>query len=353
MIINEHDPRAGKIYQVVDEHAKVRAGAVLPSDDLLKQFYRDMMRVRAIDDKAFKLQRQGRMHTFPQITGHEAIQIAAAYAMQEEDWLAPSYREEALVHLRGVPYSQILLFWLGNEKGSAYPKDVNVLPFSIPIASHMLHAVGIGWGAKMCGEKIAVVTTFGDGATSEGEFHEAMNFAGVFKAPVVFLCTNNQWAISVCRKDQSASKTLAEKAFGYGFDGICVDGLDVVAMHQVMQEACDKARNGGGPTMIEAVTYRLCDHTTADDASIYQDVDERKAWEQKDGVRRLRKLLEKRGLWSASDDEALEKEVQTFIDQTIRELEASPEVTPDEIFSTTFADMPPRLKKQLEDVKAS
>src|SRR3989338_1052739 len=351
MLFNTYDPRQGKIYQVMNEAGELAKGAPLPSDAMLKQFYRDMVRLRAIDDKAFNLQRQGRLNTYPQIKGHEAIQVSAAHAMKPQDWLVPSYREGALAHLRGVPFYQVLLFWFGNEMGSHFPQEAKVLPFSIPIASHLPHAVGIGWGAKLRKENLAVVATFGDGATSEGEFHEAMNFAGVYKAPVVFLCTNNQWAISVSREMQTASQTLAEKAFGYGFHGIAVDGMDILAMYQVMTEALEKARCGEGPTFIEAVTYRLCDHTTADDASIYQCAEDVAMWKEKDGVLRLRRFLEKKGLWQKKDDEEIQQQAQVFVEETVHAFETYAKPTPEEIFNFTFAETSPRLREQLEDAK--
>lgn len=338
--------------QVINESAEVVKGAKLPSDTLLKQFYRDMVRMRAVDDKAFKLQRQGRLGTYPQIKGHEAIQIGTAHAMYDEDWIVPSYREGGLMALRGVDFGDILLFWAGNEMGSHFANNVRCFPIAIPIASQIPHGVGFAWGAKLKKEKCAVVTCFGDGATSEGEFHEGLNFAGVFKTPNVFLCSNNQFAISVGRDRQTASSTLAEKAFAYGFDGVMVDGMDVIAVYQVMKEAIDKARAGKGPTLVEAVTYRLCDHTTADDASIYQNPAEKEQWHKRDGVMRLQKLLIRQGLWSDQDEKNLEEESKRFVEQVVTKLESTPHQTPRNIFEHTFAEMPPRLQYQLADLES-
>lgn len=351
MIIGKYDPLKGERYSVIDENGVIISDAILPPDELLIQIYREMVLIRTADDKAFSLQRQGRIGTYPQLKGSEGIQVGSAHGMKEGDWLVPSYREHGLMHLRGVPLGNIYLYWAGNEMGSHLPDDTRVLPVSIPVGSQTLHAVGIGMSANIRNEKLAVLACFGDGAVSEGECHEAFNFAGVFKTPVVFLCSNNQFAISVRNNRQTASNSIAQKAIAYGFDGVIVDGMDAVAVYQVVTEAMDKARSGGGPTLIEAVTYRISDHTTADDASIYRDVTEVEAWKSKEPVLRLKKFLESRGLWSSSDEDKLLEDVLHKIDEGVSYFESKTAQTPGEIFGATYATLPENLKWQLVDLK--
>ncbi len=351
MVFDKYDPRKGELYQVVNEASEVVEGGELPADDVLKTFYHEMALLRALDDKAFLLQRQGRMGTYPQVKGAEAIQIGAAHAMNKEDWLVPSYREAGLMAQRGVDYSDIWLFWLGNEISMKFAEDVKVFPIAVPVGSQLLHAVGLGMAANIKKENFAILACCGDGATSEGEVHEAMNFAGVMKVPVVFLVSNNQFAISVPRSKQTASKTIAEKAYAYGFSGVQVDGMDVVAMHQAVREGLDRARSGQGPSLIEALTFRLCDHTTADNAKIYQNQTDLAAWQQKDGVARLKNLLEKRKLWTKADEENLQAAAQKKVEEVVAKLESAPKQTPKEIFAHTYATMPAHLTEQLEDLQ--
>lgn len=353
MIIGKFDPFKGEKYGVIDENGQVKEGAVLPPDNLLCQFYREMVLIRAADDKAFALQRQGRIGTYPQLKGNEALQIGAAHAMGPDDWLVPSYREHGLMYLRGMPIENIYLYWAGNEMGNYLPKETRILPIEAPVGSQTLHAVGIGMAATIRGEKLAVLSCFGEGATSEGEFHEAMNFAGTFKAPVVFLCSNNQFAIS-CRHDhQTAAPTYAQKAAAYGFDGIIVDGMDAVAVFQTVAEAMDRARSGGGPVFIEAVTYRLCDHTTSDDASIYRDPAELEIWMAREPVLRFKKFLEAKGLWSARDEEALTIETANRIEGCVAAFESTRSPTSSDIFESTYATLPTQLKWQLKDLQST
>lgn len=316
----------------------------------LKEFYRDMVKIRAMDDKLFSLQRQGRIGTYGQLKGSEAVQAGAARALDKNDWFVPSYRENGIIHLRGVSVGSIFLYWAGNEIGAKFPDGLKTLPVSIPVGSQPLHAVGIGMAAKIKKDKTAVLTCFGDGATSQGELHEAMNFAGVFNAPVVFLCTNNQYAISLKRTKQTKTETLAEKAKAYGFEGIVIDGMDVAAVYQTVAKALEKARNGDGPTFIEAVTFRLCDHTTSDDATLYQDQAEVAKWREKDPVTSLKKHLESNNLWSADDENRLIADVKKEIDEGIKALDSAKMPTPEEIFGFTYASQP-QLNWQLKDLK--
>lgn len=350
MILGKHDPLKGEQYGVIDENGVAVDGANVPDTEKLKRFYRDMVKIRAMDDKCFSLQRQGRIGTYGQLKGSEAVQVGAAHAMDKNDWFVPSYRENGIIHLRGVPIGSIFLYWAGNEKGAEWPIGLKTLPFSIPVGSQPLHAVGIGMAANIREDKTAIVACFGDGATSEGEVHEAMNFAGVFNSPVVFLCTNNQYAISLRRSKQTKTPTLAQKAAAYGFEGIVVDGMDVVAVDQTVSEALNKARTGGGPTFIEAVTFRLCNHTTSDDATLYQDPKEVALWQARDPVLRLKKYLESKHLWTANDEEQLSVSVKKEIDEGAAMLESTATPTPEDIFGCTYASQP-QLNWQLSDLK--
>ena len=351
MIFGQFDPSKGEIYQVINEQAEALPDRQVPEESQLIEWYRNMSILRAVDDKAFRLQRMGRMNTYPQVKGAEAIQIGASNAMHKDDWLAPSYREIGMMQQCGVPFEQTWLYWLGNEQGSKIPEDANVLPIAVPVGSQMLHGTGLAWAAKIKGNKHAVIACCGDGATSEGEVHEAFNFAGVLKVPVVFLVTNNQFAISVPRSSQTASATIAEKAKSYGFEGIMVDGMDVVAMHQVVSEALDKARNGGGPSLIEAVTFRLCDHTTADNAKIYQDQAELEKWKKRDGVERTRRFLTNKGWWDDAKEEALQMEAKAVVDHTVKSMEGTTKPNIEDIFKYNYANMPAHLTEQMAELK--
>jgi pyruvate dehydrogenase E1 component alpha subunit len=243
------------------------------------------------------------------------------------------------------------VYWMGNEIGSHAPEGINVMPVAIPVGTQPLHAVGLGWAAKLRGEDTVAMAYFGDGATSKGDFHEAMNLAGVFKAPTIFLCQNNQFAISVPRKMQTASATLAQKAIAYGFDGIQVDGNDLFAMIIATREAVEKARSGGGPTLIEGVTFRFGPHTTADDPTKYRTDAEIEPWKPLDPFVRLRLYLRSRELWSEEIEQQTTEAAQKELDEVVKEAEAVPAPAPEEIFKYAFAEMTPQLKEQLEYLK--
>jgi pyruvate dehydrogenase E1 component alpha subunit len=233
--------------------------------------YRQMWLLRIYDRKAVSLQRQGRFGTYAQMEGQEACMVASPLSLQPQDWMVTSYRETGAMWMHGVPLKLLALYWMGNEFGSQMPEGVRVLPFSIPVGTHPLHAVGLAYAGKYRQDDSIAVTYFGDGATSEGDVHEAMNMAGVFQLPCIFFCQNNQYAISVPRHHQTASQTIAQKALAYGFPGILVDGNDIFAVYAVMREAVERARGGHGPSLIEAYTYRMGAHTTADDPTKYRD----------------------------------------------------------------------------------
>jgi pyruvate dehydrogenase E1 component alpha subunit len=319
-------------------------------DEAVLEIYGDMVRMRAMDAKALKLQRQGRMGTWPPIKGQEAIQAGVAHAMGGDDWLIPAFREHGVMLLRGVPGHLIYAYWAGDERGSAYPEGVRVFPVAVPVGSQWQHGTGVGLSLKLRGERAAAVAFGGDGSTSEGDFHEAMNCAGVFQSQSVFVIQNNQWAISVPLHRQTASETLAQKAHAYGIPGLQVDGNDVFAVYSAAAEALERARGGGGPTLIEAVTYRLGDHTTADDASRYREEAEVAEWEGRDPISRLRTYMEAKGLWDDAREQALQAEAQAWVDLQVSNLEEMPPQDPREIFTHMYAELSPNLREQMNEV---
>jgi pyruvate dehydrogenase E1 component alpha subunit len=347
-----------QVYNAVTERLEILDHTGVVDEDLMpelapgiiREIYRDMVRMRAMDDKALKLQRQGRMGTWPPIKGQEAIQAGVAHAMDEADWLLPAFREHGIMLLRGVPGHLIYAYWAGDERGSAYPEGVRVFPVAVPVGSQWQHGTGVGLSLKLRGEKAVAVTLGGDGSTSEGDFHEAMNCAGVFQTNSVFVIQNNQWAISIPLHQQTAAETLAQKAHAYGFPGIQVDGNDVFAVYAAASEALTRARSGGGPTLIEAVTYRLGDHTTADDASRYRKDEEVAKWQQRDPIARLRVFLEGRDLWDDDQEHALLEEVHAWVDAQVAALEAMPPQDPSDLFTHMYADLPPHLAEQMAEV---
>ncbi|HSN53992.1 MAG TPA: pyruvate dehydrogenase (acetyl-transferring) E1 component subunit alpha [Candidatus Sulfomarinibacteraceae bacterium] len=348
-----------QVYHAVTERLEILdpSGAVdqalMPDlgDEAVQAIYRDMVRMRAMDDKALKLQRQGRMGTWPPIKGQEAVQAGVARAMADEDWLIPAFREHGVMLLRGVPAHLIYAYWAGDERGSCYPEGVRVFPVAVPVGSQWQHGAGVGLSLKLRGERGVAVTFGGDGSTSEGDFHEALNCAGVFQVPAVFVIQNNQWAISVPLHRQTASETLAQKAHAYGVPGIQVDGNDAFAVYAAAAEALERARGGGGPTLIEAVTYRIGDHTTADDASRYRPDEEVAAWQERDPILRLRRYLEGRKLWDEEREQALWEEARAWVDEQVEAMEAMPPQDPADIFTHMYAELPPNLAEQLAELR--
>lgn len=324
--------------------------------DRLRAMHRTMLLSRRLDERMLNLQRQGRIGTFGPAIGQEAAQIGCAAAMIDADWLVPSYRETTFALWRGTPIAGLLLYIAGFNEGGRIPEGQNDLPIAIPVGTQMLQAVGIGYALAQEDAEAAVVTCFGDGATSQGDFHEAMNCAAVFGAPVVFFCQNNQYAISVPREKQTASRSIVQKAMGYGMRGLQVDGNDVLAVHAAASEALERARRECQPTLIEAVTYRLGVHTTADDPSKYRDEAEVEAWRERDPLPRFQSFLRERELLDDAALEAAEEEVSQAIAAAWEEAEAEmAKLAADRahMFEHVYAERPPSLAAQREAFLAS
>ncbi|WP_138007551.1 pyruvate dehydrogenase (acetyl-transferring) E1 component subunit alpha [Halalkalirubrum salinum] len=357
MSVLERDP--GDLVQVLDEDGAVVGELPDIGDETIVQMYRDMVLARHFDKRAVSLQRQGRMGTYPPLSGQEAAQIGSAHALGDDDWLFPSYREHGASFVRGIPLDQTLLYWMGHEAGNKVPDDVNVFPVAVPIATQTLHATGAAWAASLKGDTdTAMLCYFGDGATSEGDFHEALNFAGVFDTPSVFFCNNNQWAISVPREHQTASETIAQKATAYGFEGVQVDGMDPLAVYKVTREALEKATaaappdSGRRPTLIEAVQYRFGAHTTADDPSVYRDAEEVERWQAKDPIPRLESFCRDRGLLDDESIEAIDTDVTDRVAEAIESAESVARPLPEALFESVYETMPDRHHDQLAEIEA-
>jgi pyruvate dehydrogenase E1 component alpha subunit len=317
-------------------------------DELLLKLHRAMVLNRRFDERLLSLQRQGRIGTFAPITGQEASQLGAVATLEDGDWLLPSFREMAAEVWRGKSLESILLVYGGYNEGGTIPGGINNLPVSIPVGTQTIHAVGLAYAIKYRREKNVAMVFFGDGATSEGDFHEALNFAGVFQTPAIFVCQNNHWAISIPRSQQSRSETLAQKALAYGIPGIQVDGNDILAVYTAAKECVERARSGGGPSMIECLTYRMSMHTTADDPKRYRKDEDLKEWSKRDPLSRFQKYLVKKGLLSQKGINSLEEEIKQEIKEAVAGYEKKQKEFGDPIlmFDHVFEELPPYLKEQ-------
>jgi len=333
--------------QVMPELRRVLDGDTVPDglteSDLL-ELYRRMVLLRTYDERSVVYHRQGRIGTYAIFWNHEAIQVGATYALTDDDWIFPSYRESAIGLVRGMPVETVLQWWRGQPSGWWNPADWNVASICVPIATHVPHAAGLAWGKKLKGEDVVAMVFFGDGATSEGSFHEGINFAAVMNAPAVFVCNNNGWAISTPVDAQTRAETLADKALGYGVPGVRVDGLDVLAVWEAASEAVERARSGGGPTFIEAVHYRAAPHATADDPRAYIDpvrVEEERA---RECLGQYDAFLRRIGVLSDLVADDVRASAEDAMRAGIAAAEAEPPPDPSLLFDHAYVDPPPNLR---------
>ena len=318
----------------------------------LVELYRLMFIGRVFDRRAFAAQRQGRLGTYAMLEGHEAVQIGSAMAFGPEDFIYPAYRQHATQIARGMPMEVVLAYWRGLPNEDWDVHRYRMMSVTVPIASQIPHAVGHAYAARRRGEPIVVGTYFGDGATSENDFHSGLNFAGVWKTPNVFICANNLYAISVPYAKQTASETIAQKAVAYGIAGVRVDGMDVLAMYDATKQAVARGRAGEGPTLIEALCYRFGPHATADDARLYRTAEEEDGWREKDPLPRFRRYLEQRSLWDDEQDAALLAEATESFDTAIKAVDDRPLPGRDDIVRHAYSRIPPMVADQLHDIQA-
>jgi 2-oxoisovalerate dehydrogenase E1 component alpha subunit len=348
--------------RVLDDDGKVLPGAKVPkvSDEMLLRIFDKMMLVRVMDDRMMRLQRQGRLGFYMKAIGEEATHFAVA-PLRDSDWVFPSYREQGAWFWRGYTVPQFINQMFGNEldpiKGRQMPVHhsanwLNLVSISSPVGTQIPQAVGAAYAAKVLGKDDVAMVYFGEGTSSTGEFHVGMNFAGVWKAPCVFVCRNNGWAISVPHEKQTAAKTFASKAIGYGMPGIRVDGNDILAMLQVTNEAIERARAGDGPTMIEALTYRVQGHSSSDDPSVYRDPKEPEMWERKDPLNRLRNYMGHLGLWSEALDKSTAERHNQSITDALAQSDALAAPPLDSLFDDVYEEMPWHIQEQRAYLRA-
>src|SRR5438132_2633401 len=345
-------PGSHELRRVIGDGEAIPDGEVegLEERDLL-ELHRWLVLLRTYDERSVVYHRQGRIGTYAIYWNHEAMQAGSVYALEREDWIFPSYRESAIGLLRGMPASTVLSWWRGHPTGWWNPADYNVASISVPIATHVPHAAGFAWGKKLRGESTCAIVYFGDGATSEGSFHEGANFAAVMNAPLILFCNNNQWAISTPITAQTRADTLADKAIGYGIPGVRVDGADVLAVFEATRDAVARAREGGGPTVIEAVTYRAAPHATADDPKAYIDLERVEEEKKTECVGRYEGYLRRAGLL----EETQAAEIKAWAAQLMREgigaAEAEPQADLALLFDNTFADPPASFRSDLDELR--
>ncbi len=327
--------------RVIDEEREVEG----LGEQAMLDLYRSMVLLRTYDERSLVYHRQGRIGTYAIFWGHEAMQAGSVHALEAGDWIFPSYRESAIGLLRGMPPATVLHWWRGHPAGWWNPADYNVASICVPIGTHVPHAAGLAWGKKLKGERACAIAYFGDGATSEGAFHEGANFAGVMRAPLILFCNNNQWAISTPLSAQTHAETLADKAVGYGIPGVRVDGGDVLAVYEATREAVERARAGEGPTFIEAVTYRLAPHATADDPRAYIDLERVAQEKQNECLGRYDRYLRRLGVLGDALVEEIQAEAVEAMRRGIADAEAEPDPDRELVFEHAYADPPPNLRE--------
>jgi len=345
-------PAEGDLHRVIGDGETVPDGEVdgLAVDELLA-LYRGLVLLRTYDERSLVYHRQGRIGTYAIFWNHEAMQVGSALALERRDWIFPSYRESAIGLLRGMPVSTVLSWWRGHPAGWWNPEEYNVASICVPIATHVPHAVGLAWGSRLKGEDRVAIAYFGDGATSEGAFHEGATFAGALKAPVVLFCNNNQWAISTPVSAQTAAASLADKAVGYGMPGVRVDGADVLAVFEATRDAVERARSGEGPTLIEAVTYRSAPHATADDPSIYIDPARVEEEREHECVGRFERYLTRLGVLPEPRAEEIKEEALELMRDGIAAAEAEAPADRSLVFEHAYADPPAALAADREELE--
>jgi pyruvate dehydrogenase E1 component subunit alpha len=341
-----------ELRRVIGDGEELPDGEVegLDERDLI-ELYRGMVLLRTYDERSLVYHRQGRIGTYAIFWNHEAMQAGAMYALERDDWVFPSYRESAIGLLRGMPASTVLSWWRGHPAGWWNPLDYNVASICVPIGTHVPHAAGLAWGKKLRGERACALVFFGDGATSEGSFHEGANFAGVMRAPLILFCNNNGWAISTPLSAQTAAETLADKALGYGMPGARVDGLDVLAVYEATREAVERARTGEGPTFIEAVSYRAAPHATADDPTAYIDLERVEEEKRNECVGRYERYLRRLGVLTDKLAEEIRGEAQELMRRGIVEAEAESPADTGLVFEHTFANPPRSFEEELRELR--
>ena len=344
--------QAAGLFQILAPDGEVVRPDLMPDTGTQLRLYRQMRRARHFDERGWVLYRQGRLGVFPPFGGMEASQVGTAAALSADDWLFPTYRDTGAALTLGLPIARTLAYWRTSPHGWAMPENLKVLPFYIPIATQYPQAVGAALAEKRKGTRNVAMAYIGDGGSSEGDFHEALNFAGALNAPCVFILQNNGWAISVPTRSQTRATDLSRRAEGYGLPGVRVDGNDVLATWHVTAQAVERARNGGGPTLIETVTYRVKPHTVADDPSRYRTEEEGAPWREKDPVTRLRAHLLRTGVLNEESEAALLAEVAAEFEAALREADTYPDPAPAEILDHVFAEPTPQLRRQREELLA-
>lgn len=319
------------------------------TEELTKKFYRQMVIMRTFDRKAINMQRQGRLGTYPPFEGQEAAQVGSAYALSPDDWIFPTYRDHAATITFGMPLDKVLLYWNGRAEGCIPPEGKKIFPPAVPLATQLPHAAGAAMAEQYKGTDNAAIVYFGEGSTSEGDFHEGMNFASIFKAPVIFFNQNNKYAISVPIERQMNSRTIAQKSVAYGIPGVRIDGNDVFAAYFETKKALERARAGEGPTLIEAVTWRYGAHTTADDPTKYRDqsLSEQKR-EEGDPILRLERFMKIEGIWDEKWSESIQEEANETIEEAVKTMEAYPEADVNDLFDHVFEEHTWTIQKQKE-----
>jgi len=334
-------PEEFELRRVIDEEREVDGLGV----DELFAIYRSLILLRTYDERSVVFHRQGRIGTYAIFWNHEAMQAGSVHALADEDWIFPSYRESAIGLLRGISASTVLHWWRGHPAGWWNPAEFRVASICVPIGTHVPHAAGLAWGEKLKGTSNVAIAYFGDGATSEGSFHEGANFAGVMQAPLILFCNNNGWAISTPVEAQTRAESLAAKAAGYGMPGVRVDGGDVLAVYEATRDAVERARGGGGPTFIEAVSYRAAPHATADDPRAYIDLDRVEEEKRNECVGRYESYLRRLGVLDDATAEEIKNEALETMRQGIAEAEAEPEPDPELVFDNAYVLPPPNLRE--------